>query len=657
MIKRLISWVIPIGIIAACMGVFFMVTPPTIALATDYSVSTETELQNALDEINNSSNDNDIHTITLGDNSHQTVSIPVATQVVLAPTATNVTVTIKSYDPAHPSTIIVDDDAGSMEGLLVVNYCTVILENVIIDVNNNYGGTIGIAVGNGGTVQIGTPTDITPDGTIIKNATAGGVCVDSGTFIMYSGTISDNEASWGGGVYVGEGGTFEMNGGTISDNKAYYYYDDYYYGGYGGGVCVGYYSTFEMNGGTISGNIAYYDDNEEDGGYGGGVYVYSESFFEMNGGTISGNTANAGGGVYVAGTFEMKGGTISGNTANHYYYDNDYYGGYGGGVYVSYSGIITIGQTGSSIPTISGNTSAHGNEYNIYHDGASFTINGDANITDTICLTLDYDNSDILRTITLDTEELTNPVTVYTDNPSEGAVVVEPGGGGAVTNAAIYIDMFALSRDVMGYLLVDGEDNTIIMTGAPAVIVNGSEASTDGTGTYAPNAQVTIDAGTKDGYTFDGWTVNEGGITLASDTSATTTFTMPNNDVTVTANWKQNPLPTTTASTTTSASTTNTTTPPPSNPEDDSWSIINLILCILGGILVILVGFNAVVKNANLLWVGLAVLAGIAGMVVFLLTQDLNLAVGWVNVWSLANATLLALGVIGWIMSFKGKGG
>ena len=64
--------------------------------------------------------------------------------------------------------------------------------------------------------------------------------------------------------------------------------------------------------------------------------------------------------------------------------------------------------------------------------------------------------------------------------------------------------------------------------------VNGSYAQTTGAGNYAEGATVAIDAGTRSGYTFDGWTSADG-VTFANAGSAQTTFTMPAGDVTVTA--------------------------------------------------------------------------------------------------------------------------
>jgi len=63
---------------------------------------------------------------------------------------------------------------------------------------------------------------------------------------------------------------------------------------------------------------------------------------------------------------------------------------------------------------------------------------------------------------------------------------------------------------------------------------------TNGTGSsnYAQGATVTITANAPPaGQQFKDWTVNSGGVTLADANNAITTFTMPGNAVTVTANF------------------------------------------------------------------------------------------------------------------------
>ena len=62
-----------------------------------------------------------------------------------------------------------------------------------------------------------------------------------------------------------------------------------------------------------------------------------------------------------------------------------------------------------------------------------------------------------------------------------------------------------------------------------------------GGGSYAEDATVTITAeDAPDGQRFTGWTVNAGGVILTNASSATTTFTMPAQAVTITANFQNN---------------------------------------------------------------------------------------------------------------------
>ena len=62
-----------------------------------------------------------------------------------------------------------------------------------------------------------------------------------------------------------------------------------------------------------------------------------------------------------------------------------------------------------------------------------------------------------------------------------------------------------------------------------------SYAEVSGAGEYEAGAEIVIDAGSRPGYRFSGWTATAG--TLADPSSAQTTFTMPSEAVTVTAAW------------------------------------------------------------------------------------------------------------------------
>ncbi|GBU22052.1 hypothetical protein R80B4_01955 [Fibrobacteres bacterium R8-0-B4] len=68
-----------------------------------------------------------------------------------------------------------------------------------------------------------------------------------------------------------------------------------------------------------------------------------------------------------------------------------------------------------------------------------------------------------------------------------------------------------------------------------------SSAGTDaaGGGSYAAGATVTISAGAApSGQQFKNWTASDGVVTFDDANNVTTTFAMPANDVTVTANWQ-----------------------------------------------------------------------------------------------------------------------
>jgi hypothetical protein len=66
--------------------------------------------------------------------------------------------------------------------------------------------------------------------------------------------------------------------------------------------------------------------------------------------------------------------------------------------------------------------------------------------------------------------------------------------------------------------------------------INNAGPNTTGDGRYPAGATVTISAGIRQGYTFQGWFHGEG-VALANASSTTTTFVMPAQDAHVTINW------------------------------------------------------------------------------------------------------------------------
>ena len=73
-----------------------------------------------------------------------------------------------------------------------------------------------------------------------------------------------------------------------------------------------------------------------------------------------------------------------------------------------------------------------------------------------------------------------------------------------------------------------------------AVTVNGSsyDAQNSGAGSYAAGSVVTVRAGSRSGYTFNGWTSGSN-VVFGDPNAEETTFTMPDGNVTVTANWSR----------------------------------------------------------------------------------------------------------------------
>ena len=80
-------------------------------------------------------------------------------------------------------------------------------------------------------------------------------------------------------------------------------------------------------------------------------------------------------------------------------------------------------------------------------------------------------------------------------------------------------------------------DYAVTVTGGTATVAAGTPITRAMEG-----VEVTVTAQAPDGKHFAKWVVKAGGVTLANETSATTTFTMPANDVTIEAEFAENPV-------------------------------------------------------------------------------------------------------------------
>ena len=75
------------------------------------------------------------------------------------------------------------------------------------------------------------------------------------------------------------------------------------------------------------------------------------------------------------------------------------------------------------------------------------------------------------------------------------------------------------------------KQNPTISGHVVSILKNGPGGSVSGMNFYTSGQTVTITATPTGEFSFKGWMVVRGGITLSSTTATTATFTMPNNDV------------------------------------------------------------------------------------------------------------------------------
>ncbi|MCL2432166.1 MAG: hypothetical protein FWD10_06355, partial [Candidatus Bathyarchaeota archaeon] len=360
--------------------------------------------------------------------------------------------------------------------------------------------------------------NITMSGGAITNNTAeyGGGIYSGGNVTMFGGTIANNTANQGGGIY--SGGNVTMFGGTIANNTA----------DYGGGI-HNIYGNVTMSNGTIVNNTAKI--------YGGGIYNNIGSF-TMSGGTIVNSTAFVGGGINNSdGSFTMSGGTIVNSTAfvggGIYNADSNFTmsGGtivnstayIGGGIYNS-DGNVTM-----SNGTIANNTATNGG--GIYLASGLVTLFGGMVVDNSAIVDgggVWVAHQDLNKLFVYDGVIFSNNSAsiAYNRDPADDATYYAQIGSNVVWTTPF----------TQGYNNYD----ISYTNGTPYILytvtVNDSYAPITGAGDYQAGENVTINAGIRPGYTFINWTVNEGNITLPS--TPTATFTMPEGNVVVTANWQ-----------------------------------------------------------------------------------------------------------------------
>ena len=430
----------------------------------------------------------------------------------------------------------------------------------------------------------GTITDC-----ISPYSVAGGVYIkDNGQFHMFGGIIENCSGCEGGAVGIADGtteigpdtgsnGLFHMYGGTIKNCT------DNYEGG--GAVCItlfdGYYPNygkFIMDGGTITDCKTAGTSTEG----GGAIYINAaDAEAKINGGTITKNsTSKAGGGIYVGrGTA-----TIAEAAA---VYDNHA---------DTEADDIAVGPSRATVTIAkppSGLTLSSGREIDgWYRDSASMRWNLSAGyplmseyvpaggtITFTSLkiqkglkaahavrcglevspATLDFGSAETGYTVpAAQTVTVTNigdrnatSLKVNSENFDIGPLsqtVLAPGDTATFTvspKASLPVGAYSETIKVSGTSNYNPVTSSVSASFTVkeklyklTVELNGGNGATTG-GSYAAGTVVPIDAGKRAGYTFNGWTSSNGGD-FANKNAASTSFTMPGADTTVTAAWARN---------------------------------------------------------------------------------------------------------------------
>ena len=133
-------------------------------------------------------------------------------------------------------------------------------------------------------------------------------------------------------------------------------------------------------------------------------------------------------------------------------------------------------------------------------------------------------------------EGFANGTATLTADSGTATFTVQPNTGLGVKDYAETLTISgsngASAQVALSFSVVEATPDTYTLT----VDLNGGSGSTTG-GAYAEGAVINIDAGSRSNYRFDGWTSSNGG-SFADASSASTDFTMPAADTTITANWR-----------------------------------------------------------------------------------------------------------------------
>ena len=372
------------------------------------------------------------------------------------------------------------------------------------------------------------------------------------TITMSGGEISGNASASntqgpGGGIYLMNSSsaisTFVMTGGTITGNKL-----GTASSSKGGGVCLGQNATAVLLDGEISGNIV--SDNLRYGQAPGTAVAIGHAKAKCY---LKADTMTIGGDIHVGSAqyIELIGAS---ETMGNYVASTDRSASYmAEGRVVVRPGSYEYNGTTYEVTDAEQYVNHFSSTYKGVTTNTEFTGNPDSeNALGLRGWTLSFDLNVPAGAAAKPNPESIAPISelyMYQNimglagfpNPDPtldgyifgGWYTNKAGTGTAITNA-----------HVMGNFSTTLYAKWTEVTYALTMNLDGGDGA-DVSGSYAKDAEIAIDAGTKAGgndfaYVFDGW-LTSGGGTFANDKDAKTTFTMPGNDTTITATWRQVP--------------------------------------------------------------------------------------------------------------------
>ena len=179
----------------------------------------------------------------------------------------------------------------------------------------------------------------------------------------------------------------------------------------------------------------------------------------------------------------------------------------------------------------------------------SYSISATPSALDFGSMTEDYSSAPAAQTVTI---QNTGNQTITLNQPAAddfnvGALSATELTAGGTATFTVQPKTGLGAGDYSETLVISGSNSTSASVELSFIVnavytltvnLNGGNGGTTG-GAYAEGAVINIDAGSRSNYRFNGWTSSNGG-TFADTSSASTTFTMPAADTTITANWQYN---------------------------------------------------------------------------------------------------------------------